>query len=982
MSSEKSASVALGGCDADGNRTLRLVSVVEPSSPDDQIQWYVDGQPFGPAMAPGRYEGKVPGDGDVHLLELRVLSPEGVPGDQVEMKFPLCSQNAVGHIRSVDFADRQDDGSLPIRLVSKMEPSGLEATVQWLIDGELLDGPVPAGVHATKIKLPGGVRQIELRVLEPEGAQGDLEEVEFPGPKVEARIAVAEFEDEEDLSRHPGNIAVAEFEDDDDLAKAPDRSGEDSASKEAEEEEAEEARPAHIASIQVGDADRTGRRELRLTSAGDDATMVGWSINGELLTDLAAPGDVVLETKVIGDTTIGLHIGDDEPELAMVHVGSTEKFELDIGEVSFTPVQNGRTVLRTHVELGAADNTRTGMLVQWYLDGVEIGKICDVGEAEFDVDADGRGHQLGVQLVGHVAMDSLQTQFPDSAWLGPTIGAVAVSPAGEGTSTLTVALNDSVTQSGETGTPIWYADGEPVLESNLDEPIQLTVDSTMKRLELRLGDAVLDAITRDPDRWWSDAIVLSGTAVISTTDAASDGEETDGSEDTNEAAAIHQFCPEGCDDHDVLHTEIEAAKSTAEKQHPLWVVYKLPWSKEYRQVRPSFPTNSFLLGVAANANQNWDHDRLKAMLPPDLKPTKFFDQNIYFVNGINKNWKGAHGQALYINSFLGSQWNVRLIHNKTTTLAGDSNELNVDYAWSPGKEFKSLCTTSIFSLLLHSYDANAPIGLIGSSGGTLKTTIALRAFASLGSKQRSYLKAKVQLVHLGCLAHRSLYSWLDDHLHNYVKHVDRRDPFARYFSGEKLPLNVPGYPPGYPDPATVEGKIVSQSVIEASKPAYAAMAMAAVAGLFAHQGRYHAIRNNYMEASGARHCSPSDVFQFVEPPPDPLISRFRIGLKTGTAINAGTKDAVSASIGGVKISCVDQDGKLDRGGLNWFYGKPSSPIRESKVDRITITKGGKNDWKLKGLTIQADTDKGLRTLYENASLNYWYTGNNINTWLF
>ena len=217
-SREQSASVALGGCDDEGNRTLRLVSVVEPSSPSDQIQWYVDGQPFGPAMAPGKYDGKVPGDGEMHLLELRVLSPEGVAGDRAEIKFPLCSQNLVGHIRSVDFAERQDDGGLPIRLVSTMEPEGTQATVQWLIDGEPVGDAVPAGVHTTSVEVAGGVHQVELRILEPEGAQGDLEEVEFPGPQVEARIAVAEFDDDD--WDETESIAVAEFDEDDGLDEA------------------------------------------------------------------------------------------------------------------------------------------------------------------------------------------------------------------------------------------------------------------------------------------------------------------------------------------------------------------------------------------------------------------------------------------------------------------------------------------------------------------------------------------------------------------------------------------------------------------------------------------------------------------------------------------------------------------------------------------------------------------------------------------
>ena len=70
MANERGSQVALGGCDKEGFRNLRLVSVVEPSSPNDQIQWYLDGRPFGPIMAPGEYQGKVPGDGEVHQLSL------------------------------------------------------------------------------------------------------------------------------------------------------------------------------------------------------------------------------------------------------------------------------------------------------------------------------------------------------------------------------------------------------------------------------------------------------------------------------------------------------------------------------------------------------------------------------------------------------------------------------------------------------------------------------------------------------------------------------------------------------------------------------------------------------------------------------------------------------------------------------------------------------------------------------------------------
>ncbi len=210
MSDNQETSVALGGCDEEGNRVLRMVSVLEPSSPSDKIQWVLDGEPLGSPMSPGELSVKVPGDGQVHLLELRVLSPSGVDGDRAEIKFPLCSSQVVGHIRSVDFAERQDDGSIPVRLISKVEPEGTEATVQWHVDGEPIEGPVSAGTLTTSISLAGGIHSFELKVIEPEGAKGDIEEVEVPGVQVNARIAVAEFSEGDEIPEPRMAVAMAD----------------------------------------------------------------------------------------------------------------------------------------------------------------------------------------------------------------------------------------------------------------------------------------------------------------------------------------------------------------------------------------------------------------------------------------------------------------------------------------------------------------------------------------------------------------------------------------------------------------------------------------------------------------------------------------------------------------------------------------------------------------------------------------------------
>ena len=270
------------------------------------------------------------------------------------------------------------------------------------------------------------------------------------------------------------------------------------------------------------------------------------------------------------------------------------------------------------------------------------------------------------------------------------------------------------------------------------------------------------------------------------------GMPSDGGTSGQTTPTATHFCPEHCDDSAELSTSLEAAESTAARQHPVNGLVKMPclhfkWGKRQHGEHWVETDNTILrnasdVHVWANGRASSDPDWVRALLPDRLKPTAGnFKNNVYFVNGISKDWSGAHGQAQYINKFLGPSYNVRIIHNKTALkVAGDNIELGYDYSWTESDPFKSLCTQSIFSLLHHGFDAQADIGLIGSSGGTLKTYIAVRAFASLGTAQAQYLKDRVQLLHLGCLVHRQFYPWLEANLKHYQKHIDRRDPFRAH----------------------------------------------------------------------------------------------------------------------------------------------------------------------------------------------------------
>ena len=180
---------------------------------------------------------------------------------------------------------------------------------------------------------------------------------------------------------------------------------------------------------------------------------------------------------------------------------------------------------------------------------------------------------------------------------------------------------------------------------------------------------------------------------------------------------------------------------------------------------------------------------------------------------------------------------------------------------------------------------------------------------------------------------------------------------ARTFSGEVIPVKAL-------DPVNNEGPIVSHAVMASVNPAISSLAIGVAAGLFGDQGVYHAIRNNYM-ADPLRHCRPETVFLDVPVTPEPVVSRIRVRFKTGTN---GTTDPIRVTVAGVSFDAVDPtDGKLNGGAVNWFY-EPTGAVPLSSINQIALYKKGKDDWRLRGLTVQADTDQGLRTLYENDSL--------------
>ena len=94
--------VSFSDCDAAGNREVRVVPGLVPADARDVIvQWYLDGEPVGPAGTPSPFFGSFPADGRSHLVEVRTLTPPGATGASEEVEVADCA-TVVGDVRTVE----------------------------------------------------------------------------------------------------------------------------------------------------------------------------------------------------------------------------------------------------------------------------------------------------------------------------------------------------------------------------------------------------------------------------------------------------------------------------------------------------------------------------------------------------------------------------------------------------------------------------------------------------------------------------------------------------------------------------------------------------------------------------------------------------------------------------------------------------------------------------------------------------------------
>ena len=146
------------------------------------MQWYIDGQPVGQPGPPEPLVDRMPGDGQVHTAELRVLQPEDATGDSEQFEIPACdSEPIIVKIKDIDFADCDGEGKRPLRVLAQLEPSGASGVVvQWYLDGKPVGQPGPVEPLLSELAGDGGVHSIEVKVVQPSNGVGDSQQFQVP----------------------------------------------------------------------------------------------------------------------------------------------------------------------------------------------------------------------------------------------------------------------------------------------------------------------------------------------------------------------------------------------------------------------------------------------------------------------------------------------------------------------------------------------------------------------------------------------------------------------------------------------------------------------------------------------------------------------------------------------------------------------------------------------------------------------------------
>ena len=184
-------------------------------------------------------------------------------------------------------------------------------------------------------------------------------------------------------------------------------------------------------------------------------------------------------------------------------------------------------------------------------------------------------------------------------------------------------------------------------------------------------------------------------------------------------------------------------------------------------------------------------------LPPMLKKLdvlprgKHIEENVIYVNGVGNDYTAAEKNRDHVQKYF-SGHSVKLIHNATKKIiddrigiVGDLPECVADYTWgigaTTGKITRPILTpASISSIAVFTVakERNLPLGIVGSSQGTLITFNAILALTILETNSIEYLRECVRVCHTGVVIPQQIRIRIDSLVNKYVDCVNKKDPVA------------------------------------------------------------------------------------------------------------------------------------------------------------------------------------------------------------
>ena len=160
--------------------------------------------------------------------------------------------------------------------------------------------------------------------------------------------------------------------------------------------------------------------------------------------------------------------------------------------------------------------------------------------------------------------------------------------------------------------------------------------------------------------------------------------------------------------------------------------------------------------------------------------------NIYYIPGILTDYDMGVKKTKKVKDYF-VKHDIRHIYNPTDNAFNDFKEAINDYVWSPPNSGLNPTAYKVIAVLQTAKARNVPVGIIGSSQGSLITYNAINTFAYLNPSNKRFLKNKVMVFHFGAVLPVYRRKKINSMIKKYHYAVHTNDLIAEVFGKWKNP---------------------------------------------------------------------------------------------------------------------------------------------------------------------------------------------------